>query len=706
MLSREEYESALVKAGSDGDRLRLMNEYAWQIRRSYPVEALEIAEETRQLAEELGDQEQLAYSYRNSGTANYLLSAYEQSLTDLILSSDLFEKLGDKHSQAASIRNIGNVYHSIGQHEKAIECYESAIEVTSALGDTQGTSYNMGNIGYVYKLMEEYDKAEKYILEAIELMQGIDDDLGLSDAMSNLGTVYLFQGRPDEAKDMMGQALAKATGISHIRGMASSSLNLGVLHRTNGDYDKALEVLGHAIEFANTMGEKLLVADILEETSKVHELNGDFEQALQKFKEFEQVKSAILETNKKGEISAIMAQSDLARSEEARAKLREANEELEKLSIVANKMNEAVIITDAGGLIIYINDGLIRNSGYTREEFHEFYGANPTIMDISSMPNIEEIYKGFRTSKQAYYYDSSHVKKDGSIMWTSASFSPVHEDGKLDKVVIVYNDITDRKIAEDGLTQRNKDIVDSLTYAKSIQEAILPNPVRLEQFFDDHFILYKPRDIVSGDFYWYTERGPVGILCVVDCTGHGVPGAFMSMMGNDYLTHIVTDNEVGSPGKALGMLNERIIKALKQTGEVGESKDGMDIAMCAFNRDTNLLQFAGARNPVYIIRNGELHELKGSKFSIGGGDVGEKVFEDHEFELEQGDEIYLFSDGYPDQFGGERGKKFMYKRLKEYILSISGSPMHNQLRQLEKNFLDWRGEIEQIDDVCMVGVRY
>ncbi|PCJ85168.1 MAG: hypothetical protein COA57_08105 [Flavobacteriales bacterium] len=255
------------------------------------------------------------------------------------------------------------------------------------------------------------------------------------------------------------------------------------------------------------------------------------------------------------------------------------------------------------------------------------------------------------------------------------------------------------------IEEKNKDITDSISYARTIQDAILPSFQVLEQVFEDFFVLYKPRDIVSGDFYWMGKINQTTIITVADCTGHGVPGAFMSMMGHNYLSQIITDQEITSPGDALATLDEKINRALRGKSEQEQANDGMDIAICAIDREKKWLQFSGARNSLLLLREGEITELKGSKYSIGGQQCGEKEFSDHEVELQKGDCLYMTTDGYPDQFGGEKGKKFKLKKLKELLVSVSAKDMKAQMKILEETFENWRGEIEQIDDVCVVGIR-
>jgi serine phosphatase RsbU (regulator of sigma subunit) len=254
------------------------------------------------------------------------------------------------------------------------------------------------------------------------------------------------------------------------------------------------------------------------------------------------------------------------------------------------------------------------------------------------------------------------------------------------------------------IEEKNKDITDSINYAKRIQDAILPAKELKYRIFPDAFILFKPKDIVSGDFYWFAEKDGKRLIASCDCTGHGVPGALMSMIGNNILNQVVNETGITSPEQVLGLLDKEIRKALKQGGEEA-TKDGMDIALLCFTAE-NELEYAGAQRPLWIIHNNELNELKADKHSIGGlqGET-EKSFTKHKISVSSGDCIYIFSDGFVDQFGGAEGKKFMSRQFKSLLLANYEKPMPKQEKILEETIETWRGTREQIDDILVIGIK-
>lgn len=254
---------------------------------------------------------------------------------------------------------------------------------------------------------------------------------------------------------------------------------------------------------------------------------------------------------------------------------------------------------------------------------------------------------------------------------------------------------------------RHKEIIDSVLYAKKIQQAILPSQEFVNTILSDSFILFKPRNIVSGDFFWVYKIDDYRVLfAAVDCTGHGVPGAFMSIMGYHLLERVVSEQKVYEPARILDELSKGVVKSLRQTTDFDSVKDGMDIALCKIDFENYTLQYAGAHNPLYIIRNGSLNEIKADRKSVGIS-VGSKVspFTNHTITIEKGDCIYLFSDGYVDQKGGLEDVKFFYQPFKDLLLKIYSEKMQTQRLTLDKVINEWKGDRGQMDDMLVMGVR-
>lgn len=250
-----------------------------------------------------------------------------------------------------------------------------------------------------------------------------------------------------------------------------------------------------------------------------------------------------------------------------------------------------------------------------------------------------------------------------------------------------------------------KNVTDSIRYAKRLQESILPPDQRVRQMLPESFVLYRPKDIVSGDFYWVDEVNGKVIVAAVDCTGHGVPGAFMSLVGYNGLNQAIKEHGLVRPAEILGDLNRIAYDTLHKDRDTFLVRDGMDMALCALDRSNQVLEYAGANCPLYIVRDGELIQFAPDKMPVGGFELEGRSFTEHRVQLEPGDMVYIFSDGYPDQFGGERGKKFLYRRFRELLVTISREPMERQKVLLQDALNAWKGSHDQVDDILVMGIR-
>lgn len=310
----------------------------------------------------------------------------------------------------------------------------------------------------------------------------------------------------------------------------------------------------------------------------------------------------------------------------------------------------------------------------------------------------------------------------------AASYTPLSKDDSLGQALLKMRDdlAENERVLEQKVIERTEEVVrqkseietknmeleilykqvtDSIHYAKRIQDAILPTPNKVKLLLPDSFILFKPKDIVSGDFYWIERKDNFVYFAAVDCTGHGVPGAFMSLVGYNILKDILNNTAAVTPGEILDKLRDGIVDALKVDDSGKQAKDGMDMTLCALNYDTMELQYAAAFNPLYIIRNGELMQHPANKFPIGNF-VGDKVsFDNHTIQLQKNDQIFIFSDGYADQFGGPSGKKFMVGNFRKLLIQIAELSSTAQKQKLDETLLTWQGGQEQVDDVLVIGVK-
>lgn len=381
---------------------------------------------------------------------------------------------------------------------------------------------------------------------------------------------------------------------------------------------------------------------------------------------------------------------------------------LMKLSIVASKTDNAIIIADDSGNIEWVNEAFERISGQTLEQMVS--KKQGSLQASSSQDSIEEIVQEVISTKKSVNYESHIIDTDGNKKFVQTTLTPLmDEENKVNKLIAIDSDITFQKKAELEIRAINKDITDSINYARRIQQAMLPTIGYFKELFTDSFVLFKPKDIVSGDFYWIhkNEEGQT-VVAAIDCTGHGVPGAFLTIVGTNLLNQIVIHEGITSPGKILEEMNVRLLKRLVSTDE-NKVRDGMDAAICTLTDkgDEEIeVQFAGAFNPLYYVVDNELNELAANTLAIGTPYEKEPLkYEQETIFLPRNTMLYLFSDGYPDQLGGRKGKKFMKTNFRELLTQISSQPASEQKAKLDEVIENWRGNHFQVDDILIVGFK-
>jgi serine phosphatase RsbU (regulator of sigma subunit) len=324
---------------------------------------------------------------------------------------------------------------------------------------------------------------------------------------------------------------------------------------------------------------------------------------------------------------------------------------------------------------------------------------------------LEEKNKQMWSMSETVYKEKKKIETELNIILKEKSELIAQKNENNEKVKMLWEQSTaihkEKERIEKLKTEieyRHREMVDSVNYAKRIQEAILPELAEINTAFPNSFVLFKPKDIVSGDFFWFDIKEDKVFIAAADCTGHGVPGALMSMLGTDKLNNALENTSEAD--KLLADLNRGVKKVLKQSGKEDSTRDGMDIALCVFNRELNQMEYAGANRPCWIIRNGqnEVEEIKGTKTAIGGHTEDDQEFSRHQFKLLKGDLIYIFSDGYADQFSSS-DKKLMTRKFKEILLSNSSKAMSEQKEFLDHFIENWRGNMEQTDDILVIGIK-
>lgn len=711
--------------------------------------ALEYCFESLKISEEIGDKTSAANSFNLISNIYYYQHNYLESSKYAFKNLTIVEELKDSNAIAIAYNNIGGNYVIDKKFEKALEYFAKSLEIKLKLKDEKAVGFAYNNMGNCYLELNQYSKAFDYLQKSFEIRDKISHKLGLAYSHSGFGSYYLKLKKFEKAAYHFKKSLELSQNLGSLEQMKLSAEGLYQTFQKMGNYKEALtyHVLFRSMEDS-------LFND--KNTRQITQLEMQYEfDKKQKVIELEQIKK---ETETRAEMKRqklistfalvgffliglmvvvllrsyktkqrdnllleeknrqITEQSNdiLEKNEEltqqkeeiqSQADLLEAtNHELEKLSIVASKTENAIVIASPAGEIEWANDAFQRLYGYSLEEFKTIKGSN--IRMASDNPEIELALKECIIYRKPVSYVTCSANRNNVPVYVQTTLTPIVSDnGDIVKLIAVDADITKIKLAEKEVEKVNKDITDSIRYASRIQEALLPTEKFLKAVIPNHFIINLPRDIVSGDFYWVMYKNHKTILALADCTGHGVPGAFMSVLGMAFLKEIVnTVNQVDA-ADILGRLREKVIQSLHQKGREGEANDGMDMALCIFDFKNLSLQFAGANKGLFLVRDHELVEYKPDSFPIGIHEMRHIPYTNRHIELMPNDHIYLASDGYVDQFGGDLGKKFLVKRMKKVLVEIRYKTMEEQKQFLSKMFHRWKGDHKQVDDVLFMGIK-
>jgi PAS domain S-box-containing protein len=383
--------------------------------------------------------------------------------------------------------------------------------------------------------------------------------------------------------------------------------------------------------------------------------------------------------------------------------IEQKNKQLEMLSIVAEQTDNAIMIMNHVGDVLWINKSFTRLYGYTYNEFISIRGSN--IRQTSFSGDIRKLLEDCILHKKVVYYEAPNVTIEGRTIWTQTSLTPIlDEEKRITYLATIDTDITRRKEYEIKILKQSKAITQSIQYAFQIQQALLPQNIQFEKAFKDHFILYRPKAIVSGDFYWLREYDHKTVLALADCTGHGVPGAFMSLLGITYLNEIVNSLDNLNAADILNLLRNKVINALNPEGKCRKSDDGMDITLCIFDKETRTLEFSSAFHSILMCNAEGASLYKGNRMPIGQHPRKEVPFDLQAIRYSEGDIVYLYSDGFKDQLGGKEGVKFMSHNFKNLLMALHKEPFVKQHEILSETMEAWKGRYEQTDDITMIGI--
>ena len=631
----------------------------WYKNHNFNIEAIDFYKKSLSY---ITNKQKLGEIYNNLGVVSKRIGNLDSALVYYIKALNLIEKYDtDPYHIILIMNNIALVHKQQSNYDISIEYFYKILKKTNEIKeeklktDIQARTYL--NIALVLNLMERHQEALENILIAKKLFKKINSKY-IVYAYRNIGQTYIELKKLDLAIANLDSALFIAGNNARLIGnlyYLKAKAELEKAEQTNNPtyYIQAITLSNKALEYLKKTNSTYLQNKVYAILYKSHSKLGNYKAA------FENALSYI----KTNQILFNQEKTKVIQEMEAKYQAEKKQQEIEKQKLVIEKQSIEV----------------------KRQKMQR----NGLIAIVILMAAF--IYVVFRSYQQK--------KRDNLII-----------QQKNQELEQAYEEI---RVQRDQL-QEQKDKIqylltqlqDSIHYAERIQFAAMPTHETLKQWFDEYFIFFRPRDIVSGDFYWAKLiQGRYLAFTVADCTGHGVPGAFVSMLGISLLNEITQRRDINSAAQVLEEMRKSIKESLKQSQDFGDSKDGMDIAFCMYDKQTHILQFAGANNPLYFIRKGELTVYPAVKNPVAIY-IREKKFETYQIKIENGDIIYLSSDGYYDQPGGPKGKKFMRKNFKELLMSIWDKPMKEQEKTIEMRFDDWKNGYKQLDDVCVMGVKF
>lgn len=623
--------------------------------------------------------------YSRVGSFDTAVSYYLQSLA-------IKEEMGNKKGMAKTLNDLGLIYQDKGELKKSIEYLTASLRIYEEIKDSGGTGTALNNIGIVYHVQLDYDHALKYYRKALKIFLKLNQDYNVAYGYNNLGLIYNDKEQYDKALYYFEKSLAIREKTNFLPGIAMTLNNMGITYKRVKEYDKAIDYFKRSFEMKEKMGNLLGMSTSTINIAEIYLEKKEYTAAIQYAKLGLKYASEIDAKEEMGLASGVLYYS-----------YKSLHNFKDALS--AHEMYIAMRDTVSGE---DSRQEVLRYEiqyEYDKKKFADSV-INAEKEHINELELLAEKSKVKEQKTQLFALVGGLALVGLFALFIVNRLKVTRRQKNIieQQKAVVEHQKEEVEHQRELLEEKNKEILDSITYARRLQEAILPSPKIVKEYLTSSFILYKPKDIVAGDFYFLEPLGNKIIFAAADCTGHGVPGAMVSVVCSNALNRAVKEYHLSNPGEILNKVRELVEDTFSKSDD--EVKDGMDISLCSLSLNHAELEWSGANNPLWIIRNNstEVEEIKADKQPIGK--YSDAVpFKNHTILLNPGDTLYVFTDGFQDQFGGEKGKKYKASKLKEFLVSIQTHDMMDQHRIINEEFENWKGSLEQVDDVCLIGVR-
>jgi len=598
----------------------------------------------------------------------------EKALSITSSTYELAKKLNYKKGMAQCLNDFGVCYSIQGKMEKSLYYYLQSLKIKEEIKDERGVGISYINIGQVYSDQEQFDKAMEYYNKALTQFEKIHNDLEIAATYNSIATLYDKMDKFDSARIYEERSYELRKKINDLDGISESVGNLATIYKHLGNLKKAIEYYELDLKYNEIEGNDYSRTITMNNMSLL-------------YADLNDLNKAISTAEKSAEIS-------------------EKKGYLENLKFAL------------GNLAQFYR---------TKKDYATAYHYLATYFSVCDSLKNEDLSRSLNDLSIKYETEKKDQQNKLLQIQNDLSEKTIKQQRLITVFIVfgfclmsllaffIFRGLKKQRIAntlisqqKDLIEEKHKEITDSINYAERIQRSFLASKEILDENLKNYFIVFKPKDVVSGDFYW---AGLIGVssnekfmLCTADSTGHGVPGAIMSLLNITSIESAIKDGNI-EPADILNHTRKTIIERLKKDGSLEGGKDGMDASLISFDFKTNKFSYSAANNPIWVVRNKELIELNPDKMPVGKHDKDYIPFTQQEFELQLGDMIYTLTDGLPDQFGGPKGKKFMYKQLKELLVSCSLENVDIQKQKIEEAIHSWKGDFEQVDDITLIGIK-
>jgi len=738
--------SSYTRIGDRESEARIFRILAWYYFRSGVYRKSAQYSEQEFILYGADDPSLLASSAELAGMSYYYLPVDSLSARWYEAACYFFRKTEDNDGLLRCLEKLGILYSRTGMYDKAYEKYQEILTHYIHVNDYRNIATIYNQLGFLMFRKKDVDSALENFMKAVELSEkGGTDSYFLTDAWSNIAICHQNTGNQVEMMRSFEKALGHAKASGRIDEAARINRILANVSFNKGDNYHAEVYCLACIESAKASGNLDVLQLCYKDYSDVLEKGNDFVKALDYYEKHLNLRDSLVYAVR---ISEKEREERLAGYESLEQRIRNeiATEEIRGLEIKSlraesqRRENEIRLLMNQRELERLEKDQLAQSLMLEKER-SERRQRDQEVRALQQQQAIDNLLlerkdrDSIALAQEKQLLETDKLQKETELKNEKLARQLAVGIGTLMllvAVVILFGLLSTRKknrlLAEQKheiekinadlevknieilkqkeiIELKNQSITDSIQYASRIQAAVLPPVNFLNEWGIDNFILYKPKAIVSGDFYWGVKKENRIIVAAGDCTGHGVPGAFMSMLGHAFLEEIVNTKEITNAAMILNLLRDEIINTLKQKGLTGETRDGMDISLCIIDSKAGKIDYAGANNPLYLIRDSRLMKYEADKMPIGIHFISFTSFTNQTIEIVRGDSLYLFSDGYADQFGGPKGKKFMYKPFQNLLLKNHNQPMETQKEILDITFEEWKGDREQVDDVIVIGMK-